>query len=216
VRQANCSTSGSSRLADNARKRLRLLIKLIDKKARKVIISDFEDQMGEGTTFDLPGFSAPDTFEKFRAKARQFLLAHENHIVIHKLRSNIPLTKTDLRELERILVESGTGTPEDVVRATEASHGLGLFVRSLVGLDREAAKSAMSAFLKDRTPTANQIEFLDKVVSHLTANGVMDAARLYEPPYTYIHHQGVEGVFDSPQVDELISILEEVKNRAIA
>jgi type I restriction enzyme R subunit len=53
-------------------------------------------------------------------------------------------------------------------------------------------------------------------VSHLTANGVMDAARLYEPPYTYIHHQGVEGVFESPQVDELLSILEEVKNRAIA
>ena len=44
----------------------------------------------------------------------------------------------------------------------------------------------------------------------------MDAARLYEAPYTYIHPQGVEGVFESPQVDELISILEEVKNRAIA
>jgi type I restriction enzyme R subunit len=53
-------------------------------------------------------------------------------------------------------------------------------------------------------------------VKHLTANGMMEAARLYEPPYTFIHDQGVEGVFDSPQVDELISILEEVKNRAIA
>ena len=41
-------------------------------------------------------------------------------------------------------------------------------------------------------------------------------SRLYEPPYTFIHDQGVEGVFDSPQVDELLSILEEVKNRAIA
>ncbi len=203
-------------MLENVRRTLRGFITIIKTASRKVVFTDFEDEMGEEKTFDLPGFSAPDTFEKFRAKARQFLLAHENHIVIHKLRTNIPLTKIDLRELERILVESGTGTPEDVVRAKEASQGLGLFVRSLVGLDREAAKSAMSAFLKDRTPTANQIEFLDKVVSHLTANGVMDAARLYEPPYTYIHHQGVEGVFDSPQVDELISILEEVKNRAIA
>jgi type I restriction enzyme R subunit len=203
-------------MLDNARKRLRLLIKLIDKKARKVIISDFEDQMGEGTTFDLPGFSAPDTFEKFRAKARQFLLAHEGHLTVHKLRSNIPLTKTDLRELERILVESGIGTPEDVVRAKEASHGLGLFVRSLVGMEREAAKNAMSAFLKGRTPTANQIQFLEEIVNHLTANGVMEAARLYEAPYTYIHDQGVEGVFKGPEIDELISILEEVKNRAIA
>jgi type I restriction enzyme R subunit len=181
-----------------------------------VVFTDFEDEMGEEKPFDLPGFSAPDTFEKFRAKARQFLLAHEGHLTVHKLRSNIPLTKIDLRELERILVESGTGTPEDVIRAKEASHGLGLFVRSLVGLDREAAKNAMSAFLKGRTPTANQIEFLEEVVKHLTANGMMDATRLYEPPYTFIHDQGVEGVFDSPQVDELISILEEVKNRAIA
>jgi type I restriction enzyme R subunit len=172
--------------------------------------------MGEEKTFDLPGFSAPDTFEKFRAKARQFLLAHEGHLTVHKLRSNIPLTKTDLRELERILVESGIGTPEDVVRAKEASHGLGLFVRSLVGMEREAAKNAMSAFLKGRTPTANQIQFLEEIVNHLTANGVMEAARLYEAPYTYIHDQGVEGVFKGPEIDELISILEEVKNRAIA
>ena len=90
------------------------------------------------------------------------------------------------------------------------------FVRSLVGMEREAAKNAMSAFLKGRTPTANQIQFLEEIVNHLTANGVMEAARLYEAPYTYIHDQGVEGVFKGPEIDELISILEEVKNRAIA
>ena len=94
--------------------------------------------------------------------------------------------------------------------------GLGLFVRSLVGLDREAAQNAMSAFLKGRTPTANQIQFLEEIVDHLTANGMMDAARLYEAPFTYTHDQGVEGVFKGPEIDEIISILEEVKNRAIA
>ena len=80
----------------------------------------------------------------------------------------------------------------------------------------DATKNAMSAFLKGRTPTANQIQFLEEIVNHLTANGVMEAARLYEAPYTYIHDQGVEGVFKGPEIDELISILEEVKNRAIA
>ena len=44
----------------------------------------------------------------------------------------------------------------------------------------------------------------------------MDAARLYETPYTNFHSQGVEGVFDSPQVDVLISILEDVRSRASA
>jgi type I restriction enzyme R subunit len=39
-------------------------------------------------------------------------------------------------------MESGIGTPDDLSQAKESSHGLGLFVRSLIGLDREAAKNA--------------------------------------------------------------------------
>jgi type I restriction enzyme R subunit len=43
-------------------------------------------------------------------------------------------------------MESGIGTAEDVEKATTQSNGLGLFVRSLVGMDRQAAKGALSAF----------------------------------------------------------------------
>lgn len=204
------------RMLENVRRTLRGFITIVKTASRNIVFTDFEDEMGEEKAFDLPGFSPPDTFEKFRAKARQFLLAHEDHITVHKLRTNIPLTKIDLKELERILLESGTGTPEDLARAKESSHGLGLFVRSLVGMDREAAQNAMGAFLKGRTPTANQIQFLDEIVNHLTANGVMEASRLYEAPFTYTHDQGVEGVFQGPEIDALLSVLEEVKSRAIA
>jgi type I restriction enzyme R subunit len=204
------------RMLENVRRTLRGFITIVKTASRNIVFTDFEDEMGEEKAFDLPGFSLPDTFEKFRAKARKFLLAHEDHITVHKLRTNIPLTKIDLKELERILLESGTGTPEDLARAKESSHGLGLFVRSLVGMDREAAQNAMGAFLKGRTPTANQIQFLDEIVNHLTANGVMEASRLYEAPFTYTHDQGVEGVFQGPEIDELLSVLEEVKSRAIA
>jgi type I restriction enzyme R subunit len=44
----------------------------------------------------------------------------------------------------------------------------------------------------------------------------MEAARLYESPYTDFSPQGVDGVFNSKEVDKLISILETVKNRAVA
>ena len=81
-------------MLDQARKRLRLLVKLIEKQARKPIYTDFEDELGEEKHFDLPGFAAPDSYERFRVKARQFLKAHEDHIAIHKLRSNEPLTRT--------------------------------------------------------------------------------------------------------------------------
>ncbi len=198
------------------RKRLRLLVKLIDKQKRKPIYTNFADEMGAERVFELPGFSAPDSYERFRTKARHFLKAHEDHITIHKLRTNEPLTATDLAELERMLAESGIGTSEDMQKAKEESAGLGLFVRSLIGLDREAAKGALAAFLAGKTLRANQIEFLNLVTDHLTEQGCMDAAALYSVPYTDFSPQGVDGVFTSVQVDELISVLGEVRQRAIA
>jgi len=129
------------------RKRLRSLVKLIEKQKRKPIYTDFEDVMGDEITVELPGFTSSDNFEKFRAKACAFLRSHQDHVVIFKLRTNKQLTSSDLSELERILAESGVGGEENIVRAKEESQGLGLFVRSLVGLDREVAKQELASTL---------------------------------------------------------------------
>jgi type I restriction enzyme R subunit len=96
------------------------------------------------------------------------------------------------------------------------SQGLGLFVRSLVGLDREAAVAALAGFLQDKRLTANQIEFVNLVVKHLTENGAMDAALLYEPPFTSYAPQGPDALFTSAQVEQLIGALQEVRANARA
>ena len=96
------------------------------------------------------------------------------------------------------------------------SQGLGLFVRSLVGLDREAAVAALAGFVQDKTLTANQIEFVNLVLKHLTENGAMDAALLYEPPFTSYAPQGPDALFTSAQVEQLIGALQEVRANARA
>jgi type I restriction enzyme R subunit len=96
------------------------------------------------------------------------------------------------------------------------SNGLGLFVRSLVGLDREAAKQSLAAFLSGKTFSANQIEFINKIIDHLTEHGAMDAALLYESPFTDITPKGPDGIFTSAQVDELIAALEQITATATA
>ncbi|NVN90152.1 MAG: DEAD/DEAH box helicase family protein [Desulfuromonadales bacterium] len=198
------------------RKRLRLLVKLIEKVSRKPMYTDFEDQLGGETNVELPGFTGADSFEKFRAKARMFLREHQDHITIYKLRMNRALTAIDLEELERMLVQSGVGGAEDIDRAKIEAHGLGLFVRSLVGMDREAAKEALAVFLSGKTLGGNQIEFVNLIVNHLTVHGVMAAALLYESPFTDIIPQGPDGLFTSAQVDELFMLLEDVHARAVA
>ncbi len=89
-------------------------------------------------------------------------------------------------------------------------------MRSLVGLDRAAAKEAFAGFLTGRALSGNQIELVNMIVEHLTENGVMDANRLYESPYTDLSPLGVECLFGPEAVDELLSVLDEVKRRAAA
>lgn len=203
-------------MLEQARRHLRGLIKLLEKARRKVVYTDFADQVGDVTEIDLPlGGSAGD-FERFRLKVRVFLRAHENHLTLHKLRRNQPLTATDLTELERLLVESGTATPDDVQRASAEAHGLGLFVRSLVGLDREAATQALNGFVSGKSLSANQLEFVNLIVIHLTERGVMQASLLYEPPFTNFAPQGPDALFASAQVDELFGVLEHVTATARA
>jgi len=129
---------------------------------------------------------------------------------------NQPLTASDLAELERMLVDAGVGTPDDIAREKAKSQGLGVFIRSLVGLDREAAKQAFSQFLSGGTATANQVEFVNMIVDYLTENGVMDPKRLYESPFTDVNPRGPEGVFSSAQVDQLVAVLTEIRERAAA
>lgn len=95
------------------------------------------------------------------------------------------------------MVEAGVGTADDIARETNESHGFGVFIRSLVGLDREAAKQAFWQFLSGSTASANQVEFVNLIVDYLTEHGVMEAARLYESPFTDLSPRGPEGVFPS-------------------
>jgi type I restriction enzyme R subunit len=113
------------------------------------------------------------------------------------------------------LSKSGTGEADDIRRAAYEAKGLGLFVRSLVGMDRSAAKEALARFIIiDKTFTANQLEFINLIVDHLTEHGVMEPARLYESPFTDIAPYGHDGLFKAAEIDELLQILDGVRATA--
>jgi type I restriction enzyme, R subunit len=202
-------------MLENARKRLRLLVKLIEKSKKRVVYTDFIDELGTETVFDLPEVANGLDMARFKDKARQFLKAHEDHLALQRLRRGQAMTPTDLAELARMLAEAG-GTRELIQKATEDKFGLGIFVRSLVGMEREAVAQAFSEVIKGTRATPDQIEFIDLIVSELTTNGVMEAGRLYESPFLDISPQGPEGLFPVAKVDRMVQLLDEIRQRAVA
>ncbi len=155
--------------------------------------------------------------KQYRKKVMHFLKAHEDHIAIQKLKRNVPITASDIAELERILFESdGLGTKEDFERAYGQQEHLGLFIRGLIGLDREAAKQAFGEYLRGKTLNANQVRFIDQIIGYLTQNGVMDPGLLYEPPFTDYSNTGLDGVFKDADANRIVSILGSIREAAVA
>ena len=113
-------------------------------------------------------------------------------------------------------------------RARKTSQGFGRFVRSMVGLERAAVREAFGEFLAAGVATAAQIEFINmvigfeteltptEVIEHLTDQGVMDPALLYEPPFTDVAPTGPDQLFDEEKVARLCIKIQAINDSAVA
>jgi type I restriction enzyme R subunit len=198
-----------------ARRRVRGLVGFLPKAVKTTVYTDFKDELGEESIVGLPGVSVGTDWDRFMKKTRAYLKDHEDNVALQRLRRNRPLTDTDLSALEQMLVDAGAGEA-DIARASEESHGLGLFIRSLVGLDREAAAEAFSEYLQDSKYTVDQVRFVNLIVEDLTVNGHMEAKRLFEAPYTDDAPQGALSVFPEDDVQRIVTVLEQVRSHAFA
>ena len=124
-----------------------------------------------------------DDLKNYKAKAEFYVRQHQENPVIAKLKSNIPLDTDDIKALEEILWNE-VGTKDDY----EAEFGqkpLGEFVREIVGLDMNAAKTAFAKYLDDVNLDSRQIYFVNQIVEYIVHNGLMkDLSVLQESPFT--------------------------------
>jgi len=198
---------------DDMRKALRELIKLIEPKKQPVIYTDFEDELG-------PHAAAPFAMDtvgldkgRFRMKVRRFLEAHKDHIAYQKIRRAERLTPQDVAEVERMFLSEGVAD-EGRIGALRADGGVALFLRSILGLDREAAKAAFAEAIDLGSLSSAQLEFIDLIIDHLSAEGVIDPALLYESPFTDYDAMGLSGLFDDNQAKGVVAAIERLNEVA--
>lgn len=199
---------------EELRLRLRGLMSLIEKKKRKIVYTDFKDEVLSVRDEALV-YMPKMTGLQYEKKVKDYLRNHQNHLVIQRLRTNQPLTETDLQGLEQTLTEIGAEEGETLLSnllTRSSAPSLAHFVRSLVGMDRATAQAAFADFLSDRSLTSQQMRFVEMVIDQLTTNGIVEATALYETPFTDLHTGGPEELFAGKEtvIDGIFEVLETV------
>ncbi|WP_108484108.1 DEAD/DEAH box helicase family protein [Oceaniglobus ichthyenteri] len=197
------------------RKHLRNLADLIKPIDRKIVITDFEDEIGAGDTIDLPDVGGGIDKARFKMKMRRFIDEHTDHIALQKIKRAVPVTLKDIAELEGMILGAGVIDTESLT-ALQNEGGLGLFLRQLIGLDRAAAKDAFSEIVVSQNLNADQTEFINTIIDYLTETGTVEPRLFYESPFTDINDLGLAGLFSKEQSAEIIRVVEQLNQVAAA
>ena len=197
---------------------LRDLIKYLDIQKQEPIYTHFEDELDyQGIEVREPISNSYTSLQSYKDRVESYIRKNKNHLTIHKLNNNIPITKTELDELEKILfTESLAGTKEEFVKEY-GEKPLGAFIRSITGLERTSLNEAFTDFLQVGDLRADQMTFMNRIISYLSKNGTIDKTMLHESPFTDLNDQGISGVFDNDAKIKIIKIIDRInKNAGVA
>lgn len=207
--------TGNILAIDRVRVELRDLLKFLDVENKAIYYTSFEDEIDENF-HEFPLIYGVNELAAYKQKVEQYLKEHSTHITIYKLRNNLQISHSELEELEKMLFEQGNmGTKAEFVKAF-GEQPLGKFIRSIVGLDSNAAKLAFGDVLINKTLNSQQIRFIDTIINFFTVNGCIDPALLFEPPFTDINSNGIAGLFDDETQVKIIQLIEKVNENAVA
>jgi len=207
-------------MLERARKKLRDIVRFIEKEKRFFVHLDLEDDWEASVEIEpcnvvgVPASPLPN----YRRGVENFLKSHRDTGVVGRLHRNEPLTPRDLEELDHQLFEVG-GFPDRTTfeREIGPQPDLGVWVRTLVGLEPAALRAAFAQFLSDGTLSPTQIAFVEAIVAYLAQNGVMlDKGQLTQDPWKSLHARGLSDLFGSPRAHILVGLIEEVNANARA
>jgi len=195
---------------DELRVALRELIKYLDKKPQEAVYTHFEDDLDhDGIVSREPVGTSYVSLKSYKDRVESYIRKNKNHLTIAKLSNNVPITRDELDQLEKMLfTESVAGTKEQFVKQY-GDKPLGAFIRSITGLERDALNKAFAEFLQVGNLRADQMTFVKKIIDYLSKNGTLNKGMLFESPFTDLNDQGLTGVFEKDaQVIKIVKIID--------
>jgi type I restriction enzyme R subunit len=158
---------------------------------------------------DMPGF---------RKKVQEVLLKlFDENETLQKIKAGKPVSNTDLMALTSLVLTQNPSVDQDVLKEFfKTATPLDYAIRSIIGMDADIVNERFVEFITAHAAlTSSQISFLNLLKNYISRYGSIEIEQLYEPPFTTLHSDGLDGVFiDEDMVDELITIINAFRPKA--
>ncbi len=138
----------------------------------------------------------------------------EANPTLRKLQAGEPVSDAEIHELAGFMARQRPYVTEDLLRRVYDHKAARFiqFLRHILGLERlaswpETVTRAFDAFIAAHTTFSSlQIRFLQTLRTFLLQTGRLEKRNLLEAPFTQLHPQGIRGVFQPREIEEVLGL----------
>lgn len=134
---------------------------------------------------------------------------------LRKIRLGQPVTEKDLEDLCSLVLTQEPGLDlHDLMEYFKQAKSLDEAIRGIIGMDAEAVHQRFTKFVQAHPNLAShQIKFLDLLQNHIAKFGSIKTDELFQPPFTSLHTESLDGLFEGSLADELFDIIDSFQNQ---
>jgi type I restriction enzyme R subunit len=136
----------------------------------------------------------------------------DTNSTLKKIRAGEPVSEPDLDALVSLILTQSPSASRAVLAEffSATAEPLQFAIRSIIGMDAKVVQAKFSEFARKHPKlTAKQTRFLSLLQNHIARHGSITIEKLYEPPFTVVDADGLDGVFeDEEAVSDLIGVLQ--------
>ncbi len=141
-----------------------------------------------------------------------------NSPILQKLKQGLEITEGETEQLAEELHNEHPHITIDLLRKVYNHRKAALvqFIKHILGIEQletfaETVTKAFDDFItKHSYLTSRQLQFLDLLKNFVLEKGDVSKRNLIESPFTMIHPEGIRGIFNQKEIDEILSLTQQV------
>ena len=210
---------------ENLRNIIEPLIIFLDPKGKPLnyVVGNFIDNFLSITEKNINTFGS--AYLNSKEKFQKYLDNNKNLLSIKKLKNNIELDAEDLKELKQLLYSNEEVDLESLKTENNSeiqkisniygqNESFGIFIRSLVGLDREAISKEFSEFLNTEKFNSNQIELINLIIENIVKYGAYSKNEIPKLSNDILG-TSISNIFtDNNDLQKIVNIIDKINSNA--